>query len=372
VITPDALLGPLTGQPAMSRPWIAVGLVVGCATYAVMTRPRRGLARAPASRRRLWAFVASCLVLWPMLDGPLRALGDTSMWSLHAATTLLAVGLWAPLLLWAVPMRWWTWLQDDAPSARLTGPAVRALCSPWNGFLLFNIAMAIRHLPGFHELSCHHEGWRLVGDGLVLLSGVAFWMPLIRPAPGIDGQRALGRTVYLIAHMVPLKGLGIFVSMHDTLLYPHYGAVSPRPWGISALLDQQLGGLLLWVPGGLLMWFALAFLFQAWATRGTPRRGLTGVPEIDRSRVAQQLVVEAGERDGLLWIASESLVGPAQAAFAQRADEPWASAPRPDRAPVGAARAHRDGHHPGAAHGVRSDAAHPDSGTQDATGKEQT
>ena len=48
------------------------------------------------------------------------------------------------------------------------------------------------------------------------------------------------------------------------MLYPWYAA-APRTWGLSPLEDQQLGGLLMWVPGNLWMFLAIGVLFFVWA-----------------------------------------------------------------------------------------------------------
>jgi putative membrane protein len=48
------------------------------------------------------------------------------------------------------------------------------------------------------------------------------------------------------------------------VLYPWY-SVAPRTWGLSPLDDQQLGGLLMWVPGNLYMFLVIGVLFLVWS-----------------------------------------------------------------------------------------------------------
>jgi putative membrane protein len=51
------------------------------------------------------------------------------------------------------------------------------------------------------------------------------------------------------------------------VLYPFY-ASAPRVWaGVTALADQQIGGLLMWVPGGLVLWLAMTVVWFTWARR---------------------------------------------------------------------------------------------------------
>ena len=54
------------------------------------------------------------------------------------------------------------------------------------------------------------------------------------------------------------------ISLADGVLYPWYAA-APRTWGLSPLDDQQVGGLLMWVPGNLWMFLAIGVLFFVWA-----------------------------------------------------------------------------------------------------------
>ena len=54
------------------------------------------------------------------------------------------------------------------------------------------------------------------------------------------------------------------ISLADTVLYQFY-AEAPRVWGLTALQDQQIGGLLMWVPGGLYLWGAMSVIFFRWA-----------------------------------------------------------------------------------------------------------
>jgi putative membrane protein len=56
------------------------------------------------------------------------------------------------------------------------------------------------------------------------------------------------------------------ITLSDGVLYPFYAA-APRVWGLSPLADQQIGGLLMWVPGGLVLWLAMTVVWFRWAAR---------------------------------------------------------------------------------------------------------
>jgi putative membrane protein len=66
------------------------------------------------------------------------------------------------------------------------------------------------------------------------------------------------------------------ITLSDSVLYPWY-ASAPRTWGLTPLDDQQLGGLLMWVPGGLGLWIAITGVWLVWARR-SGQRGLGSAP----------------------------------------------------------------------------------------------
>jgi len=59
-----------------------------------------------------------------------------------------------------------------------------------------------------------------------------------------------GQMLYLFLLGVPMQIVAALITLSDSVLYPWY-ATAPRTWGLTPLDDQQLGGLLMWVPGGL-------------------------------------------------------------------------------------------------------------------------
>ncbi len=67
--------------------------------------------------------------------------------------------------------------------------------------------------------------------------------------------------------------MGVLITFAPTLLYPSYAhpvdaygilGVIRNKWGISAAMDQQIGGLLMWVPGCLIYLAAILTMFARW------------------------------------------------------------------------------------------------------------
>jgi hypothetical protein len=74
--------------------------------------------------------------------------------------------------------------------------------------------------------------------------------------------------LYLFVVGLPMVMVAIFISMADSLLYPYY-AGSPRVWApLTPRADQHLGGLIMWIPGGMVFLTALSVVFFRWQGAG--------------------------------------------------------------------------------------------------------
>jgi putative membrane protein len=67
--------------------------------------------------------------------------------------------------------------------------------------------------------------------------------------------------------MIPVAA---FITLADRALYEWY-ALAPRLWGLSAVDDQRIGGLIMWVPGVLVYWGFMTAIWFGWAMREEAR-----------------------------------------------------------------------------------------------------
>jgi cytochrome c oxidase assembly factor CtaG len=189
--------------------------------------------------------------------------------------------VWAPLFL--IGLQPWM-----APRLLPEGPAralARRLTRPLPAFLLYNGMIWLWHLPALYNLALISHNWHIVEHLLFMGTAVIFWWPLVSASPELPRPAFGSQMVYVFANMVAMKALGMAISLQDEVIYTYYLEV-PRVWGLTPLADQKIGGLLMWLPGGLLLWGGLGYVFAQWARRGTPLRGQTGVAAIDRRRAA--------------------------------------------------------------------------------------
>ena len=90
------------------------------------------------------------------------------------------------------------------------------------------------------------------------------WWPVISPLPELPRLPPLLAMLYLFLVGIPMQLVGALITFADEVLYPWYLA-APRAAGLSPLDDQQLGGLLMWIPGNLWIFAAIGVVFFKWA-----------------------------------------------------------------------------------------------------------
>jgi cytochrome c oxidase assembly factor CtaG len=129
------------------------------------------------------------------------------------------------------------------------------------------LALWLWHVPALFEAALTHPSVHVLQHSSFLGSALLFWGSVFGRAPRRAGAVALAS---LFTTMVHTGALGALLTFSPTVWYPHYaqGAVL----GLGALEDQQLGGLIMWVPaGGAYLAAALAIL-AGWLTRGVVAR----------------------------------------------------------------------------------------------------
>jgi putative membrane protein len=161
------------------------------------------------------------------------------------AAPLLVLG--RPLIpfLWALPISWRRHL--GAWGAR---PPVRdarsILARPLVAVLLQGVALWGWHLPRAYEASLASDGVHALQHASFLITALLFWWSLTYHR----GDHAhYGVSVLALFGTMMLTGvLGALITFSRTLWYPAYHD-SPAVWGFTPLEDQQLAGLIMWIPG---------------------------------------------------------------------------------------------------------------------------
>ena len=247
-----------------------IGLVALGALYEWGARRVRAGARAagadvPVLRTgQRVAFFSALLVIFASLNGPLHDLSDYYLFSAHMVQHLLLSLAMPPLLLAGTP----GWLLRpllDQPGLR---GFARAVTPPVRCFIIFNVVIAAWHLPPLYNTAMAYHPVHIVQHLTFMVASVLMWWPFLSPLPELPRLAYPGQMLYCFLMVIPMSIVAIYIAMADHVLYPAY-SMAPRLWGITPLSDQQIGGLIMWVPGGLLFYVVMTFVFFKWAGRDT-------------------------------------------------------------------------------------------------------
>jgi putative membrane protein len=231
------------------------------ALSALVSRISYPSRRAPSGLQKL-AFFAGLVVIFASLNGPIHDLSDYYLFAAHMVQHLLLALIVPPLLL--------AGLTGEMLRPLLRRPRVAAL-GRWAtrapiAFALFNVTMAVWHVPEVYGTAMAYHPVH-IGQHLMFMStAVLMWWPLLSPLPELPRLAYPGQMLYCFLMSLPMSVIAIYITMADHVLYTAY-ASAPRVWGISPQLDQYLGGLIMWIPGGLFFYIVMTFVFFKWAKR---------------------------------------------------------------------------------------------------------
>jgi putative membrane protein len=237
--------------------------VIGIGGLAGLYWWRARVEKQRASTSQIVAFAGGLLAMFLALNGPLHDLSDYDLFSAHMVQHLVLIFVVAPLLVAGTP----GWMLRPALGIKGVGPVARWLTRPTRTFVIFNLMMTTWHIPVFYNLAMAVHPVHIVEHLMFLAAAVLMWWPFLSPLPELPRLAYPGQMLYCFLMSIPMSIVAIYIAMADHVLYPAYEA-APRIWGLSPLEDQQLGGLIMWIPGGIVFYIVMSIVFFKWAQRG--------------------------------------------------------------------------------------------------------
>jgi len=241
----------------LSRLWMRAG-------------PGRGISRAQAVR-----FALGWLALYVALLTAVDTGGDT-LFCVHMVQHELLMVVAAPLLVLGRPLEAWAWGLPPswrlgfarATRSRLLGGLWDALCEPLGAGIVHFMALWAWHVPRFFEAALENEGVHVLQHASFLGSALFFWWAVF----GRGVRRPEGASMALVfGTMMHTSALGALLTFAPSAWYAHYVG-TPL---LSPVEDQQLGGLIMWVPGATTYLIAGLWIVAGWLKRPAPRAALS-------------------------------------------------------------------------------------------------
>lgn len=284
-LAPWAALAHSDGPPTLARAWsiswwflLPAAALLGAYMLGLARVWRRAGAGRGVSLLELTAFIFGTLALFAAAVWPLDAFGEWSL-AAHMAQHMLLLAFVPPLLLAGQPLaviahalprraarrlhRWLRPLHVRATAALAAASAAQLA------------VMGLWHLPAATAAALGHDGVHWLMHGSFLLAGFWFWAALwhrVRdPAAGVGPA-----LVAIVAVMMPMGFIGALLTFSRRVLYPVY-IDRTAALGLDVLTDQQLAGLIMWVPASLPYLIGGLWLMQQ-GLRRIERRQPTQVP----------------------------------------------------------------------------------------------
>jgi putative membrane protein len=225
------------------------------------------------------------------LLSPLHRLGG-ELFSAHMAQHELLMLIAAPLLvlgqpgtpmLWAFPPSWRIRF-GKAAKVQMIAKSWKAVSAPMAAWVIHGLAVWLWHVPAFYQATLDSDLMHTAQHATFLGTALLFWWTLLH---GRGGRMTYGAAVaYVFTTAVHTSILGALLTCSTRLWYPAYIGRTTA-WGLSALQDQQLGGLIMWVPAGLVYIGLALWMFAGWLRESDQRLVYARSTELMHARIPE-------------------------------------------------------------------------------------
>lgn len=267
---------PWSWEPAIVAP---LALILGVYVAGAV---RRGSIRT--LRWRHASFAAGWLTLFLALTSPIHELGE-QLFSAHMLQHEILILVSAPLIsasqpgatcLWAFAPRQRAHIGGWVHSIENSSP-VRLIMMPLSAWLLETAALWIWHIPSLYDATLTSDWIHAAQHLSFFLTAVLFWSALY----GV-GRSAMSYgtgTLYVFGAAAQCGAIGALLTFSSVIWYPAYLTTTAQ-WGLTPLQDQQLGGVIMWVPSSIVFIIVGLALFAKWIQESDRRLNFGALHEL--------------------------------------------------------------------------------------------
>ncbi len=216
---------------------------------------------APAATKgQRWQWFGALVLLALVSGWPIHDLGEQSLFTLHMVEHMVLALVVPPLLLRGTPR----WLADITLGNKLVATILRPLAKPVPAFVIFNTTFVMIHWPDL-------VGWMLTSRPIhfavhawLFTAAILMWLPVFSPTPAIPRLQAPAQMLYLFLMSLLPTVPASFLTFSTVPLYPVYGDAA-LAYGLTAVADQTIAGVVMKVGGGFLLWGTIALIWFRWS-----------------------------------------------------------------------------------------------------------
>jgi cytochrome c oxidase assembly factor CtaG/cytochrome c2 len=257
-LAPHDLLTAWVWDPLIGLPLALSGLL-----YYAGASKARGLLRW-----EVVCFWSGWVALVLALMSPLHPLGEV-LFAAHMAQHEVMMVIAAPLLVLGRPLVAFLWALPPAArracgewsKSKPVAGSWQFITRPFTAFFLHLAAVWAWHIPRAYQATITSDAVHTAQHFSFLVSALVFWWAVIRQH--VARKHYGAGLLYIFGTAVHTSILGALLTFSTTVWYPVYTQSVGR-WGLTALEDQQLGGLIMWIPPGFVYLGIFLGMFVLW------------------------------------------------------------------------------------------------------------
>jgi putative membrane protein len=169
--------------------------------------------------------------------------------------------------MWAAPHAWRRPIGSILTDAGLKN-VWRKMTLPFVAWAIHAVALWTWHIPFLFQATLESDLVHTLQHASFFLSALLFWWAIIYGGRGLSSYGA--GVLYLFTTSIHSGLLGVFLTLTTRVWYPVYSGTTAS-WGLTPLEDQQLGGLIMWVPAGIVYIVAALVMFAGWLRESESR-----------------------------------------------------------------------------------------------------
>ena len=242
------------------HPEVIIGLTVIQLAYMVLVgKLNHHSVATEVSSGQIVAFTLGIIIIAICLLSPLHYISDNYLFSAHMLQHVLLTLLAPPLIIFGIP--------DQAINKCLNVPFLsniaKSLTNPIVAFMSFNLTFSIWHMPQLYHYSVSLHWVHVVEHLMFVLTAILMWWPIASRSRLLPKLSYPLRIIYLFFLSIAQIIVFGMITFSNNPLYDWY-IDAPRIFGISAMLDQQIGGIIMKVGGGGVFLTLLISIFLKW------------------------------------------------------------------------------------------------------------
>ena len=251
-------------------PLVVGGLSLSAFVYIVGIRNlwRSGGLGSGISRREALAFAGGWFSMFIALVSPIHLWGE-ALFSAHMSQHEILMLISAPLFvlgrpfiaaMWCAPHSWRGTVGELVNDSRLK-TTWRFVTRPFVAWAVHGIALWVWHIPFLFQATLRSDVVHTAQHASFFLSALLFWWAIICRSKGLSSYGT--GVLYLFTTSIHSGLLGVLLTLTTRVWYPAYSETTAS-WGLTPIEDQQLGGLIMWIPAGIVYIVAALIMFAAW------------------------------------------------------------------------------------------------------------